>query len=113
MGPENAEADATVGGLFDDPQSFKDWAAQWRARLVGERRDDDARQAAMRAANPAYIPRNHRIEQVISAALGGDFGPFETLGELLSKPFDDQPDHAAYQLSPLPEEVVHVTFCGI
>lgn len=111
-GTENAEADATVGGLFDDPQSFKDWASQWRARLVGEIRDDDARKSAMRAANPAYIPRNHLIEQVISAALGGDFGPFETLGKLLSKPFDDQPDHAAYQLSPLPEEVVHMTFCG-
>jgi uncharacterized protein YdiU (UPF0061 family) len=113
MGPENAQADAAVGGLFDDPESFSGWAAQWRARLAGERRDDQARQAAMRAANPAYIPRNHRIEQVISAALGGDFGPFETLGEILSKPFDDQPDNAGYQLPPLPEEVVHVTYCGI
>jgi uncharacterized protein YdiU (UPF0061 family) len=67
----------------------------------------------MRATNPAYIPRNHRIEQVISSALEGDFGPFEQLVDVLSKPFDDQPQNTNYQNPPLPEEVVHTTFCGI
>jgi uncharacterized protein YdiU (UPF0061 family) len=113
MAPLNAEAEASVGALFDDLTSFDDWVVKWRARLALEKRDDSARQSAMRATNPAYIPRNHRIEQVILAALEGDFGPFEKLGNILSQPFDDQPDNANYQLPPLPEEVVHTTFCGI
>jgi len=66
----------------------------------------------MRAVNPAYIPRNHRIEQVISAALAGDYRPFEILTNILSTPFDDQLQNAIYQLPPLPEEEVRETFCG-
>lgn len=109
----NPEADAAVRDLFRDRASFDGWVARWRARLAFEKRDDLARQSAMWATNPAYIPRNHRIEQVITAALAGDFGPFEQLAEVLSRPFDDQPNNADYQLPPKPEEVVHKTFCGI
>jgi uncharacterized protein YdiU (UPF0061 family) len=110
--PKNGRADSTVRDLFDDATSLDDWVAKWRARLAREKRDDLARQSAMRATNPAYIARNHRIEQLISAALEGDFGPFDQLLNVLSKPFDDQPQNANYQLPPLPEEVVHMTFCG-
>jgi len=42
----------------------------------------------------------------------GDFAPFETLLEVLSTPFDDQPDFARYADPPRPEQVVHQTFCG-
>ncbi len=105
-------ADASVADLFDDPASCSDWLAKWRARLAHESRDDAARQTAMGAINPAYIPRNHRVEQVIQAALGGDLAPFETLLEVLSRPFDDQPHHADFQNPPRPDEVVHETFCG-
>lgn len=108
----NPAADAAVADLFDDAKSFNDWAVKWRTRLAREQRLDPARQSAMRAANPAYIPRNHRIEQVISAALEGDFGPFGKLLDVLSEPFDEQPYNADYQLPPRPEEVVHATFCG-
>jgi len=66
----------------------------------------------MRAVNPAYIPRNHRIEQVISAALTGDYRPFEILTNILSRPFDDQLQNEIFQLPPLPEEEVRETFCG-
>ncbi len=108
----SAQADASVRELFDNPASFDGWVADWRARLKGETRDDFERQAAMRAANPAYIPRNHRVEQVIAAALSGDFEPFGKLVAILSRPYDDQPQNAAYQIPPRPEEVVHQTFCG-
>ena len=66
----------------------------------------------MRAANPAFIPRNHLVEEVIQAGLKGDFAPFERLMAVLSKPYDDQPDAARYGEPPKPEEVVHQTFCG-
>ena len=109
---ENAQANASVAGLFKNLNPFNDWMAKWRARLAREKRDGFARQSAMRATNPNYIPRNHRVEQVISAALDGDLVPFGKLLTILSKPFDEQPDNADYQLPPLPEEVVHETFCG-
>ena len=49
----------------------------------------------MRRANPAFIPRNHRVEEAIEAAVRrSDFGPFEVLADVLARPYDDQPDFA-------------------
>ena len=112
VGPENSAADALLGALFEDVGSLNDWLVNWRSRLATEKSDDHTRQAALRAVNPAYIPRNHRIEQVISAALAGDYRPFEILTNILSTPFDDQLQNAIYHLPPLPEEEVRETFCG-
>jgi len=69
-------------------------------------------EGVMRAANPAFIPRNHRIEQMIEAAMAGDFKPFERLLDVLSRPFEDQPEAAALRRPPTPSEVVPQTFCG-
>ena len=109
---QDAHDDDSMRALFDDPASFDEWAVKWRALLAKEARGDADRQAVMRKTNPAYIPRNHRVEQVIAAALEGDLGPFDILMDILAKPFDEQPDNAAYQAPPQPEEVVHETFCG-
>jgi uncharacterized protein YdiU (UPF0061 family) len=74
---------------------------------VEERREN------MRAANPAFIPRNHRVEAVIRAAVDSqDFEPFETLLAILSQPFDDQPHNASYMKPPEEGERVYRTFCG-
>jgi uncharacterized protein YdiU (UPF0061 family) len=105
--------DAVVRQHFAEPAAFDRWAARWRERLGLETRPETERQAAMRRANPAYIPRNHRVQEAIAAAEGaGDFGPFERLLAVLARPYDDQPENAAYQRPPRPEEVVHATFCG-
>jgi uncharacterized protein YdiU (UPF0061 family) len=109
---ENPDADAAVRGLFSDPASYDSWAVKWREKLSREPMDNKARAAAMRAVNPLFIPRNHRIEQVISAAVAGDFGPFETLLAVLARPFDDQPEFASYANPPQPDEIVQQTFCG-
>jgi uncharacterized protein YdiU (UPF0061 family) len=67
----------------------------------------------MRAVNPAFIPRNHRIEQVITAAVqGDDFSPFAELLTLLSRPYEEQPRFEAYAQPPQPGERVLQTFCG-
>jgi uncharacterized protein YdiU (UPF0061 family) len=106
------EQDGPVRARFDDPASFDGWAATWRARLARESRDDAARRAAMRAVNPLFIPRNHRVEAALAAARNGDLSLFDELMSVLSKPFDDQPAHASYADPPRPEEVVCETFCG-
>lgn len=67
----------------------------------------------MRNANPALIPRNHRVEEAIAAAVkNGDFTPFETLTAALSTPFEDRPAFGYLALPPRPDQVVHQTFCG-
>ena len=73
----------------------------------------DERRAAMRAANPAFIPRNHLVEEAISAAVNdGYFPPFESLLTVLSMPYEDQPAFGRYVDPPQPDQVVHQTFCG-
>ncbi len=66
----------------------------------------------MRAVNPAFIPRNHLVEEAINAALAGNLIPFDNLLTVLSTPYDDQPAFARYADPPRPDQVVHQTFCG-
>jgi uncharacterized protein YdiU (UPF0061 family) len=80
---------------------------EWQARRI----KGAGRIASMQAANPAIIPRNHRIEQMIEAALAGDFAPFERLNAALANPFDTPAD-TDLMLAPRPEEIVPATFCG-
>jgi uncharacterized protein YdiU (UPF0061 family) len=109
----STDGDAALRSLFTDPRAFDDWAAIWRHRLAEEGAEGKARRGAMRAANPAFIPRNHLVEAVISAAVNkGDLSPFESLLTVLSMPYEDQPAFGRYADPPRPEQVVHQTFCG-
>lgn len=98
----------TARDHFLDPAAFDAWQQDWAARLEGEPEPEQV----MRQANPVFIPRNHRIEEMIAAAVEGDFALFHRLNEILARPFEDQPEHAALMRPPLPEEVVKATFCG-
>ncbi len=102
-----------VRALFSDPAAFDAWAVRWRDRLAGERRDDTARRAAMRAVNPAYIPRNHLVEQALAAAVDdGDLEPLQDLRAVLLTPFEAQPGQERYEQPPKPGEEIAATFCG-
>jgi uncharacterized protein YdiU (UPF0061 family) len=103
----------SVSAMFDNPGAFHEWAERWRARLASENNTPESRADAMRRANPAFIPRNHRIEEAIQAATErDDFAPFETLVRVLARPFEDQPDAAHLAEPPAPDERVQQTFCG-
>ncbi|MBC7577177.1 MAG: YdiU family protein [Tardiphaga sp.] len=104
--------DAALRDLFTDPVAFDTWAVKWKARLVLEPGDAIARHQAMQAVNPAFIPRNHRVEAVIQAATAGDYAPFEALLAVLARPFENQPAYAGYADPPLPDQRVMQTFCG-
>jgi uncharacterized protein YdiU (UPF0061 family) len=105
------EGDAVARALFTDPGAYDAWAPAWRQRLAAEPAAD--RRAAMRATNPAFIPRNHLVEEAIVAAVAReDFQPFEALLAVVTRPFDDQPEAARYALPPRPEQRVLQTFCG-
>jgi uncharacterized protein YdiU (UPF0061 family) len=101
------EDPATLAAMFSDAKLFAPWLAKWR-RETGPA----VRVADMRAANPILIPRNHRIEQAIQSAYAGDDAPFHRLVDALAKPYAEQAEYADLEAPPLPEEVVHQTFCG-
>jgi serine/tyrosine/threonine adenylyltransferase len=110
---EGEEGDAGVGSLFANPREYQDWAARWRARLTRQAVEPRARAEQMRRVNPAFIPRNHRIEQVIRAAVDRqDFGPFEELATVLARPYQAQQIFESYGDPPQPGERVLRTFCG-
>jgi uncharacterized protein YdiU (UPF0061 family) len=107
------DRDRNVRQLFADPDAYDEWALRWRRRISEEPQDSALRQTAMRSINPAFIPRNHRVEAVIEAAVSrDDFAPFEELLAVLSNPYADQPAYAAYAQAPEPHQCVLRTFCG-
>ncbi|MGX9353851.1 protein adenylyltransferase SelO [Roseobacteraceae bacterium S113] len=100
--------DGSARDQFTDPAAFDSWEPEWRARIARE----DTPEAIMAAANPWVIPRNHRIEQMIQAAVAGDMAPFERLMSVLATPYEAQAGYEDLTRPPLPAEVVAATFCG-
>jgi serine/tyrosine/threonine adenylyltransferase len=89
------------------------WLVRWRSRLQQDPRPAEERHNAMRRTNPAFIPRNHRVEAALNAASErGDLSLFTTLLSVVQNPFDDQPAHAELMQPPRDDERVHATFCG-
>jgi uncharacterized protein YdiU (UPF0061 family) len=87
------------------PVDDADWADRYRARLALEPQDEPTRRAAMQTVNPLYIPRNHRVEAALSAAIeNDDYGPFEELLAVLARPFEERPPYAAYAEPPSEDE---------
>ncbi len=106
-------ADAMFLALFDGSDAVRSWLERWRSRASREPQAAAERAPAMRLANPAVIPRNHRIEQAIAAAVeAGDYTPFERLCDVLSRPYAESASDAAFQLPPRTDERVLQTFCG-
>ncbi|SLN33846.1 hypothetical protein PSA7680_01600 [Pseudoruegeria aquimaris] len=97
---------------FLDPAGFDAWEARWQARLAQGGIAPKQARALICATNPAYIPRNHRIEQAITAALAGDTAPFERLVAVLANPWEEQPGAEDLARPPAEDEVVRATFCG-
>jgi len=91
---------------FTDRAAFHAWSQQHVARISAEHDP----QAVMNGANPAVIPRNHRMEQMIKAAVTGDLAPFERLMTALATPYSLTDLDLA--TPPALSEIVPATFCG-
>ena len=109
----NDDQEGQPRNLFKDPLAFDGWAARWLARLSDQSVSCGDHATRLRHVNPAFIPRNHLVEEVIRAAEDdGDFAPFNRLVDILAHPFDEQPSASRYALPPRPDQLVHQTFCG-
>lgn len=95
--------------VFGDAPAFAAWIERWLTR-IGQRRREAS--ATMRAVNPAIIPRNHRVEDMITAALVGDLGPLERLRRALTTPYEDTDADAELREPPGDEQWRYQTFCG-
>ena len=98
--------------LFDFPPAFAQWLQRWRQRTSRETITPARRQQTMRAVNPIYIPRNHRIEQAIEQAYAGEFSLFHRLLDGWQSPFEFDPAYQDLAAPPQSHEMVHQTFCG-
>lgn len=89
---------------FGDLAAFDAWSQRWQALGPDP--------AAMDRINPVYIPRNHLVEQALSAATGGDLDPATRLLDAVTGPYEARPGLAAYALPAADGNAGYQTFCG-
>jgi len=108
-----SEAAARLKTLFANNPEFDAWHTRWSDRLRAEDRPAADIAQSMRDVNPAFIPRNHLVEQALQAAVEqDDFSKTEQLIAVLSNPYRDQPANSSFRNPPKPDERVLQTFCG-
>ncbi|MBB3083086.1 protein adenylyltransferase SelO [Geodermatophilus sabuli] len=90
--------------LFLDLAGIDGWLERWRA--LGPDAD------TMNRVNPVYIPRNHLVEEALTAATDGDLDPLERLLDAVSRPYEERPGLERYA-APAPQDFgTYRTFCG-
>ena len=125
---EKNKADFTLtfrnlcSSVINDDQKFKNyfnnkiyinnWINEWQSRLSFEEDNKENIFTFIKTINPAYIPRNHRIEKMITKALEGDYSLFNLLNKILARPFNSQKNYSEYQNPPKENQIVMQTFCG-
>ncbi|HHV72586.1 MAG TPA: hypothetical protein GXX38_08280, partial [Clostridia bacterium] len=106
---------------FDKPEDtvlfgtdeFVQWYEKWQARLGRQQETRELSHQLMRKSNPAVIPRNHRVEEALEAAVKeGDYSVMERLLDALSCPYAHSPKQAEYTTPPPPSTLPYRTFCG-
>ena len=94
----------TPDHFYPETEVFLNFLSQWRPLLSAPER--------MNLVNPLYIPRNHRVESAIQAALKQDYSEFERMNQILKNPFQFQVGCERYATPPREEEKITNTFCG-
>ncbi|MCT4619181.1 MAG: YdiU family protein [Marinisporobacter sp.] len=98
--------------LFDTTE-FTQWYELWKRRLDRQQESRDCSHQLMKNSNPAIIPRNHRVEEALEAAVKqGDYCVMERLLDVLVSPYDHSPEQANYATLPPPSTSPYRTFCG-
>ncbi|AZV43451.1 hypothetical protein BAOM_2842 [Peribacillus asahii] len=98
--------------LFGTPE-FTQWHELWKARLGRQQESKADSHQLMRNSNPAIIPRNHRVEAALEAAVKqGDYSVMERLLQVLSNPYAHSPQQAEYATLPAESTRPYRTFCG-
>jgi uncharacterized protein YdiU (UPF0061 family) len=107
-----AESGELAGPLSFGGAPLRAWQNKWMARLERQQKDRSEILAVMRHADPVVIPRNHRVEEALAAAAGGDFSVMHRLLAALRNPFEETPENEPYRHAPRPGGQPYRTFCG-
>jgi uncharacterized protein YdiU (UPF0061 family) len=106
-------APESLRGQFMDLARFDDWTVRWGARLARDDRMPEDAALTMDRVNPAFIPRNHLVEEALARAVQqGDLAMFDEMLSVLARPYDAQPAHARYAAPPPLDFGPYRTFCG-
>ncbi|MDX1803476.1 MAG: YdiU family protein [Alcanivorax sp.] len=107
------DSDGLPSGTLYQDDAFRHWHQRWQARLTRNPGTPADARARMQRSNPAVIPRNHLVEQALSAAgEHHDLAPARALLEALANPYQHRERDDPYRQPPAPEEKVCETFCG-
>lgn len=92
---------------------FIEWKKSWQERLDRQKKSKESVRERMQSSNPSVIPRNHRVEEALSAAVNhGDYSVMYSLLKALSDPYTKTPEHKKYCTPPAPSQAPYRTFCG-
>lgn len=105
---------------FDTPEDtvlsgsteFAQWHELWQERIGRQQEPKASSHQLMRNSNPALIPRNHRVEAALEAAVNGDYSVMEQLLEVLSSPYAHSTEQVGYSTLPGLSTRPYRTFCG-
>ncbi|WP_459500224.1 protein adenylyltransferase SelO [Bacillus sp. C1] len=93
--------------------AFTEWKEKWQARLSRQQEPKSTSHQLMRDSNPAVIPRNHRVEEALNAAVKqGDYSVMQRLLAVLSNPYAHSPEQCEYATLPAASSQPYRTFCG-
>lgn len=94
-------------------KEFTQWHELWQKRLSRQQESKASSHQLMRNSNPAIIPRNHRVEAALEAAVKqGDYSVMERFLDVLSNPYAHSLEQADYCVPPEPSDRPYRTFCG-
>ncbi|WOV87363.1 YdiU family protein [Sporosarcina oncorhynchi] len=96
---------------MSNTQEFVEWKISWDARRTRQNKSEAEVQAFMKRHNPNIIPRNHRVEEALVAAVKGDMTVAGNLLDVLKNPYAYSPDQEDY-VEPADPEIPYNTYCG-
>jgi uncharacterized protein YdiU (UPF0061 family) len=113
----NTFDDLTTGNREDSAlfqsEGFGEWQGQWQKRRKRQEQSEEDSSRLMRSSNPAVIPRNHRVEEALEAAVEReDYSVMERLLTVLSNPYEQSPEKAEYCKLPAHSSLPYRTYCG-
>lgn len=101
-----------VGNPLFGKEEFKQWFEKWQQRLSRQQQSKEEATQLMKSNNPSVIPRNHRVEEALDAAMNGDFNVMEQLLKVLSNPYSYSEEQTDYCKLPEQSNIPYRTFCG-
>ncbi len=98
---------------FFGTEEFQSWFKLWETRRMRQQESIAASLQLMKDSNPAIIPRNHRVEEALEAAVeDSDYQVMERLLNVLKNPYDYSLEQDEYSTPPGPSACSYQTFCG-